>query len=55
LAVDKLKMGRVAVEMLLDRVAFPDAAPAVATITPRFIARGSAKIDSGQVNADSES
>lgn len=43
LAVDMLKMGRVAVEMLLDRVAFPEAAPAIATITPRLIERGSVK------------
>ncbi len=43
LAVDMLKMGRVAVEILLDRVAFPDAAPAVATISPRLIERESHK------------
>jgi LacI family transcriptional regulator len=41
MAVDKVSMGRVAVQTLLFRLAWPDAAPMLTQLRPRLIERGS--------------
>jgi LacI family transcriptional regulator len=44
MAVDKISMGRLAVQTLLFRLAWPDAAPALTLLRPRLIERGSVAV-----------